>query len=406
MTWPNAMKRDSLIMPLRLYRPWGGGGPPLPPRCPLPPERRRYFDTFIHLYGMALVAYAGLMMPLFLWLGHPWPVGIVLASLMVTLIARGLHLRGHMAWGAGLLWAVMVLLICEAIRLYGAGVGFEFYVGLALLVLHISALPKSCKIALSCLLMGMVGVLLMSVHHDTPSTSPSSAMATRLLWVNLTMMGMLFGGVLMGLEGVTERLERTYRREALHDMLTGALNRRAILAIAERWHRAQCPFALVLLDVDHFKRFNDLHGHATGDAALCHLVNCLQQGLREGDMLGRYGGEEFMLLLPGMTRGSATTVAERIAALVREQPLALPDKSLGMTVSQGIAAEDEAATLGEMIELADQRLYAAKHAGRDRVMAWDVFETLSPLPDQRIAEGAEACAFSPPRRHDDSVIKA
>ena len=100
------------------------------------------------------------------------------------------------------------------------------------------------------------------------------------------------------------------------------------------------------------------------------------------------------------------TVAERIAALVREQPLVLSEKSLGMTVSQGIAAGDEAATLDELIELADQRLYAAKHAGRDRVMAWDAFETLSPLPDQRIAEGAEVCAFATPRRHDDSVIKA
>lgn len=393
-------------MPLRLSRPWGGGGPSLPPRCPLPPERRRHFDIFVHLYGMALVAYAGLMMPLFLWLGHPWPVGIVLASLVATLVARYLHLRGHMAWGACLLWTAMVWLICEAIRLYGAGVGFEFYVGLALLVLYISALPRVCKIALSCLLVGVVGALLISVSRDTPLVTLAPGTTTGLLWINLSMMGVFFASVLMGLEGVTERLECTYRREALHDMLTGVLNRRGILAIAERWRRARYPFALVLLDIDHFKRFNDLHGHATGDAALCHLVNCLRQGLREGDMLGRYGGEEFMLLLPGMTQGAALMVAERIAARVREQPLVLSEKALGMTVSQGIASEEEATTLSEVIALADRRLYAAKHAGRDRVMAWDAYETLSPLPGHRIAEGAEACVFSIPGRHDDSAAKA
>lgn len=406
MTWSNAIKRDSFIMPLRTYRLWGGKGASLPPYCPLPPEYRRYFDTFAHLYAMALVAYAGLMLPLFVWLGRPSPIVIVLFSVLMTLGARRLHHRGYMAWGATLLWGMMLLLIGEAIRLYGAGVGFEFYVGLALLVLHISAIPRSYKIVLSLLLLGVIGALLMSMHQGTPSVALSPVVATWLLWVNLVLTGALFGGVLMGLEGVTERLERAYRREALHDMLTGALNRRAIVAMAERWQRAKRPFAVVLLDVDHFKRFNDLHGHATGDAALCHLVNCLRQGLRDGDMLGRYGGEEFMLLLPGTSRVAAMAVAERVATIVRDQPLVLPDKSLGMTVSQGLATHDEAATLSAMIALADRRLYAAKGAGRDRVMSWEAFDTLPPMPTRCVVEGAEACSFEAPRRHDDSVIKA
>ncbi|MCK0713546.1 GGDEF domain-containing protein [Chromohalobacter sarecensis] len=393
-------------MPLRTYRLWGGRGASLPPYCPLPPEYRRYFDTFAHLYAMALVAYAGLMLPLFVWLGQPGPILIVLASVLMTLGARGLHHRGYMAWGATLLLSMMLLLIGEAIHLYGAGVGFEFYVSLALLVLHISAIPRGYKIVLSLLLLGVIGALLMSMHRGTPQVALPSATATWLLWVNLVLTGALFAGVLMGLEGVTERLERAYRREALHDMLTGALNRRAIVAIAERWQRSKRPFAVVLLDVDHFKPFNDLHGHATGDAALCHLVSCLRQGLRDGDMLGRYGGEEFMLLLPGASRSDAIAVAERVAAVVRDQPLVLPDKSLGMTVSQGLATQDEAATLSAIIALADKRLYAAKGAGRDRVMAWEAFEALSPMPTRCVVEGAEACPFEPPRRHDDSAVKA
>ncbi|MCI0509171.1 diguanylate cyclase (GGDEF)-like protein [Chromohalobacter marismortui] len=393
-------------MPLRTYFPWAGRGTALPPYCPLPPESRRYFDTFAQLYGMALVAYIGLMLPLFVWLGHPGPILIVLFSVLMTCGARGLHHRGHMAWGAILLWGMMLVLIVEAIRLYGTGVGFEFYVGLALLVLHTSAIPRSYKIVLSLLLLGVIGALLMHMHQGAPWVALSPAVATGLLWANLALTGGLIGSVLMGFEGVTERLERAYRREALHDMLTGALNRRAILAIAERWRCAKRPFALVLLDVDHFKRFNDLHGHATGDAALCHLVNCLRQGLRDGDVLGRYGGEEFLLLLPGTSRSDAMAVAERVALVVRDQPLMLPDKSLGMTISQGIAIHDEAATLRELLELADQRLYAAKRGGRDRVMAWEIFDTLSPVPSRYVVEGAEACPFELPRRHDDSVIKA
>lgn len=140
--------------------------------------------------------------------------------------------------------------------------------------------------------------------------------------------------------------------------------------------------------------------------SLVILVNCLRQGLRDGDMLGRYGGEEFMLLLPGTSRVAAMTVAERVASFVRDQPLVLPDKSLGMTVSQGLATQDEAATLSAIIALADRRLYAAKGAGRDRVMSWEAFDTLPPMPTRCVVEGAEACPFESPRRHDDSVVKA
>lgn len=160
---------------------------------------------------------------------------------------------------------------------------------------------------------------------------------------------------------------------ATTDSLTGASNRRAFdqrlaieFALARRKQRS---LSVVLLDADNFKRRNDLYGHDTGDVTLKQLAKLLQASLRESDMVVRYGGEEFVLLLPETTVADALAVAERIVISVRNA--AWPGERL--TVSAGVAGMEEGALDGsQLVSRADEALYAAKRAGKDQALLFDV----------------------------------
>lgn len=338
------------------------------PACPLPPERQRYFDTFSRLYVIAISLYGAALLPMFWLLGDSRLKMITLLGLGSSLAARELHRRGHMTAGVCLLLSAMTWHMLEAMRAFGGAVGFELYFSVILLILYISALPQRAKALISLAVLAATAWQLIALRGEA-SEWPYSALAQNLLLVvNLGLVSLLFGVILSGLEGVTERLERNYRQEATHDALTGIYNRRAVLKAARQAVHTNYPFALLMVDIDYFKRINDEYGHELGDRALCHLVECLRVGLRDEDVLGRYGGEEFMIILRGMTLDDAMGVAERLAALVREYPYAAKQGPLHMTVSMGVAVSSQAQELDALIALADRRLYRAKRSGRDRVV--------------------------------------
>ncbi len=161
------------------------------------------------------------------------------------------------------------------------------------------------------------------------------------------------------------------------DGLTGVLNRRSFdeqLALeVERAKRYGKRFSLLLLDVDHFKRINDAHGHPAGDAVLKFLAGVLRGAARNrGDVVARFGGEEFVILLPDTERGSALAVAERIRRQIERSAIEIPHQtSIGITASIGISCHPECAdSAAALIAGADQALYAAKRAGRNCTKAF------------------------------------
>lgn len=170
-----------------------------------------------------------------------------------------------------------------------------------------------------------------------------------------------------------ERTEAALREMALRDPLTGIANRRAILAACEREleraRRAGTPLAIALLDIDHFKRINDSHGHLAGDAVLRQAAALLRQRLRLSDEVGRYGGEEFLVLLPDTGRDGALTVVDGLRAAVAGQPAQFAELVLPYRFSVGLWCGVPGAgdSSDRLIGHADTALYQAKAGGRDSV---------------------------------------
>jgi two-component system cell cycle response regulator len=164
------------------------------------------------------------------------------------------------------------------------------------------------------------------------------------------------------------------RYQATHDGMTGLLNRSATLDALrnelERANRQSVPLCLMLSDFDHFKDINDTHGHAIGDAVLCETARRMRTAVRAYDTVGRYGGEEFMFILPGCSADNARSQAERLMTCITSEPIELPRVTISFTISIGVVVKYNATVddLDAFIHSADLALYEAKLGGRNRVV--------------------------------------
>ncbi len=163
------------------------------------------------------------------------------------------------------------------------------------------------------------------------------------------------------------------RYQATHDALTGLWNRRALLELLEkeieRCCRTQSSMGILMLDVDHFKPVNDTFGHLVGDQVLKEIALRIARATRGYDLAGRYGGEEFLILLPGCNPEQTEAGAERIRFAISSLPIQVAGSSISLTASLGATvAPDSAATETEILSLADLALYEAKTSGRNQTV--------------------------------------
>lgn len=174
-----------------------------------------------------------------------------------------------------------------------------------------------------------------------------------------------------------DNLENIFHQElykmAVLDAVTGVFNKRYFLdRLTEEFShskRAGLPLVLIMIDVDHFKKVNDTHGHLAGDCVLAHLAGAIKKMVRVSDILARYGGEEFALILRNTDEQGGSQMAERIRRNVEQNPAQFESASIPVTISLGVAAlnEGEYTSPELFLEAADQYLYQSKEAGRNRV---------------------------------------
>ncbi len=170
------------------------------------------------------------------------------------------------------------------------------------------------------------------------------------------------------------RKRRMYERAAMFDGLTGIHNRRwldeSLHRMVERHRDGEGVLCLALIDIDHFKSFNDRYGHEAGDYVLTEVASTLTENLRPTDLAARFGGEEFVVIFPDTGQDAAVRVAERIRLAVESRDLVAPgNRALPrVTISTGVAQLESAQKVADLLKVADLAMYRAKHAGRNQVV--------------------------------------
>jgi len=178
-------------------------------------------------------------------------------------------------------------------------------------------------------------------------------------------------------------LNRKLEEMATTDALTGLANRReAMTQLGQHWaagQRSNQPLTCIMLDIDHFKQFNDTHGHDVGDLVLRETAAVLAGSTRAGEMACRLGGEEFLVICPNATAEMAVIAAERLRRQVESNHIEHNDLDLHVTVSAGVAQREESAhSIDDLLRAADEAMYAAKEAGRNRVCVAGSGQSVAP----------------------------
>lgn len=310
---------------------------------------------------------------------------LLLACAMIWLAMRvfvGRKTLWTPAFGGGLLWLVLcfwpyfmatvslrVATSCVLVMLYAMLAGWELW--RARRRLDVSVVPALSLLSVH---LAFYAVRLLLDRGDAVNRIWSSLEGHFISWVGLEGLLYAIGIAMITLAMVRERTEVRLQAMANSDPLTGIGNRRAFMERASRalaeCERRQYAAAVLLCDLDDFKRLNDTYGHALGDEALSAFADVLVKGLRDRDVCGRIGGEEFACLLPNADPAVAVRVAERIRQTCAELQLGA---EVRIAVSVGVACTGLAGyQLKDLLSAADQALYRAKAGGRNRVEQGEV----------------------------------
>ncbi|MET0333007.1 MAG: GGDEF domain-containing protein [Rhizobacter sp.] len=288
---------------------------------------------------------------------------MLIAAALASWIGADLAWRTHQAVVHYAITATLYLWTAWSLYRYARvklALRFPWVLAVPLLIAGVNAIGRGLRTALS------PNALATEIaSHSTLNVGTAMAVVAVIAMLHAMLMAL-----------VVARLIQQLRWRARHDGLTGLLNRRAMQeAIDAQLHRSRRggdTFAVVMVDIDHFKAINDRHGHAAGDQALKHTASLLLTCVGEADRVGRFGGEEFLVLLPGLSLAQAAERAETLRACLAAQQVPREGEPLALSASFGVAEwKGPSEEPSRLLMRADQALYRAKRGGRNQVQSTD-----------------------------------
>ena len=307
--------------------------------------------------------------PLFAILGFSWLAAFNVLSTSMWVAAALLNRRGRSTLG---MWIIMLEVMAHAgitIAFLGWECGFQYYlIPLIPFVMFNDRLATEITVVASGAVIGYFIVLM----ELAPVVTLDPEILQFMHYVNWVIPMMTMGMVSYYFRRASMDVESQMETAANTDALTGLPNRRRIserLREEElRFTRTQEPFSIALADIDNFKDINDTYGHDVGDRVLADVANVLRAGTRGSDNVGRWGGEEFVLLFPGTNLEAAGGAVERLRSTAVDALRVIPGCDSPVTLTFGVAVFDPSSSLGECLKVADAAMYRGKESGRDQVV--------------------------------------
>lgn len=340
----------------------------------LPPGPSKVFDErlFVVIHSATFVGIGAhaLFIPLFAVAGVRELAIFNVGSVIAWGAARWLNLSQRQGFAVATISVEVVSHAALAVTLLGWGSGFQYYL-VPLIPFLLFYSRASDRVLVSCAV--VVAIVFIGLYYS--AASPRMFMPERvadiLALTNLVIPICTLGVVCYFYRRASLRAEGQMARLASRDPLTKLVNRRRILqCMAAERRRAEAGgrFSLVMADIDHFKKVNDAHGHDCGDAVLIEVARRLRRGVRHGDVVARWGGEEFLLLLPDTDVEVAGRVTERLREQISASPVEACGAALPVTMTFGVAEFQRGSELEHAVGQADEALYAGKNRGRNCVV--------------------------------------
>jgi diguanylate cyclase (GGDEF)-like protein len=324
-----------------------------------------YIGMLVHL---ALV-------PLFYWLGFTGLSFLNIASSILWISAWLVNQRGRYNTAILLMTIEVISHTLLVTPTVGWQAGFQYYLFAAVpFTLFNSRFEGKAIIFISTAL--CIEFLLLNIYTSDQPLNPllSNKLARLCGWANIVISFTAQGVISYYFRLASVYLEQELEKQAHTDPLTGLYNRRRMIDFlvqqGQLAEREQTSLSVAFVDIDHFKKINDTHGHETGDQILREVAEFVKRQLRKGDTFARWGGEEFLLLLPHTDLGGARVLAEKICKTVAEHVFQIDGKNYSVTLTIGLCEHRTEHPIEKSIKLADIALYRGKQAGRNRVMCY------------------------------------
>ncbi len=306
----------------------------------------------------------------FLFAGSPLLAWLNIVSISMYAAAYLLLSRRRNFPALVLIWLEVVAHAAIGTMLVGWDSGFHYYLLMFIPAIVVSGSGRRVVLPLLFLFVAYLGLHVAALHFGAMAPIGDSALLILNVF-NVSIFFCMAGYTARFYYGLVRKSERKLRELATRDTLTGLSNRRHLLDLAQqeilRARRAGEQVSLVLADIDDFKQINDTRGHDTGDQVLIHSSQRFQGMCRAQDTVARWGGEEFLFLLPATGSEAAREFAERIRQAIAEQGVELAGESIRFSISMGVATLVDGEDLHDTIVRADRALYRSKTEGRDRV---------------------------------------